>query len=79
MLCKAVYGTGREYDDFLCLTYGAGVGCGIMVQPLIMELIRKKVDKHLLPSFAHVDIRPGELGNSAGVLSAYHLALERMK
>jgi hypothetical protein len=55
------------------------VGGGIMVQPLIMELIRKKVDKHLMPSFAHVDIRPGELGNSAGVLSAYHLALERMK
>ena len=55
------------------------LGGGIMVQPLIMDLIRKKVDKYIMPSFAHVDIRPAELGNSAGLLGACHLALERIK
>lgn len=50
------------------------LGGGIMVQPLIMELIRKKVSRYIMPSFAHVDIRPAELGNSAGLLGACHLA-----
>ena len=53
------------------------LGGGIMVQPLIMELIRKKVDKYIMPSFAHVDIRSAELGNSAGLLGACYLAMQQ--
>ena len=45
-----------------------------MVQPLILELIQKKRSRFIMPSFANVDIRPAELGNSAGLLGACHLA-----
>ena len=55
------------------------LGGGIMVQPLIMELIRKKMTRFIMPSFAHVQIRPAELGNSAGLLGAFHLAAKLLK
>ena len=51
------------------------LGGGIMVQPLIMEKIRQKVSRYIMPSFAHVDIRPAELGNTAGLLGANYLAV----
>ena len=54
------------------------LGGGIMVQPLISEKIRQKVDKFIMPSFAHVKILPAELGNSAGLLGACHLAAARL-
>lgn len=54
------------------------LGGGIMVQPLILEKIRQKVSKYIMPSFAHVDIRPAELGNSAGLLGACHLAMQHL-
>ena len=54
------------------------LGGGIMVQPLIMEKIREKVHKYIMPSFAHVDIRSAELGNSAGLLGACHLATQHL-
>lgn len=52
------------------------LGGGIMVQPLILEKIRQKVSKYIMPSFAHVTIQPAELGNSAGLLGANHLAVQ---
>ena len=52
------------------------LGGGIMVQPLIMEKIRQKVGKYIMPSFARVVIQPAALGNSAGLLGANHLAVE---
>ena len=50
------------------------VGGGIMVQPLILEKIQEKVAQYIMPSFAHVNILPAKLGNSAGLLGAHHLA-----
>ncbi|MBR5127162.1 MAG: ROK family protein [Roseburia sp.] len=50
------------------------VGGGIMVQPLILEKIHQKMSQYIMPSFSHVKILPAELGNSAGLLGANHLA-----
>ncbi|MBR5617775.1 MAG: ROK family protein [Oscillospiraceae bacterium] len=55
------------------------LGGGIMVQPLIMELIHKKISRYIMPSFTHVKIRSAELGNSAGLLGACHLAVQHLE
>ena len=55
------------------------LGGGIMVQPLVLELIRSKISRYIMPSFAHVDIRPAKLGNSAGLLGACYLAQQILK
>ena len=52
------------------------LGGGIMVQPLILEKIRQKKSKFIMPSFCHVQLLPAELGNAAGLLGAYHLAAQ---
>ena len=51
------------------------VGGGIMVQPLIIEKMHEKMNQYIMPSFAHVKILPAELGNTAGLLGAHHLAV----
>ncbi len=55
------------------------LGGGIMVQPLIMEKIQQKMSRYIMPSFAHVAIKPAELGNTAGLLGAHHLALRLLQ
>ena len=52
------------------------VGGGIMVQPLIIKKINEKKNQYIMPSFAHVKILPAELGNSAGLLGANHIAVK---
>ena len=52
------------------------VGGGIMVQPLVIEKIHEKMEQYIMPSFSHVKILPAELGNSAGLLGAHHLAAQ---
>ena len=54
------------------------LGGGIMVQPLIMELIHSRINRYIMPSFAHVDIRAAKLGNTAGLLGANYLAVQYM-
>lgn len=50
------------------------LGGGIMVQPLLLEKIRQKKERFIMPSFCHVQILPAQLGNTAGLLGACHLA-----
>ena len=50
------------------------LGGGIMVQPLIMKKIEEKKSRFIMPSFAHVNLIPASLGNSAGLLGANYLA-----
>ena len=52
------------------------LGGGIMVQPLIMEKIKAKKDRFIMPSFAHVKLLSAGLGNRAGLLGANYLAAE---
>ena len=54
------------------------LGGGIMVQPLIMKKINEKKSRFIMPSFAHVNIVPASLGNSAGLLGANYLAAKNM-
>lgn len=55
------------------------LGGGIMDQPLILELIREKLPRYIMPSFARVQIRPAKLGNTAGLLGACHLAARKLQ
>ena len=50
------------------------LGGGIMAQPLILQMIRERVNRFIMPSYAHVQIFPAALGNSAGLLGANYLA-----
>lgn len=50
------------------------LGGGIMVQPYIIDVIKRKLPSHIMPSFAQVQIAPAKLGNSAGLLGIYYLA-----
>lgn len=52
------------------------LGGGIMEQPLIQEKIAAKKERFIMPSFAHVQLIPAALGNSAGLLGANYLAVE---
>ena len=54
------------------------LGGGIMVQPLIMEKIAEKKSRFIMPSFAHVNLIPASLGNSAGLLGANYLATKNL-
>ncbi len=50
------------------------LGGGIMAQPLILELIRDRVSKYIMPNFRNVQIMPAALGNTAGLMGANHIA-----
>lgn len=54
------------------------LGGGIMVQPYILEQIHTRIPKMVMSSFAHVQISSAKLGNSAGLLGAYHLASQKL-
>lgn len=50
------------------------LGGGIMVQPYIIQRIQKLFPSYVMPSFSKALVLPAKLGNSAGLLGAYHLA-----
>lgn len=55
------------------------LGGGIMVQPLILEKIQKRLPLYVMPSFSNVRIRAASLGNTAGLLGANYLTLQSME
>ena len=46
------------------------LGGGVMEQPYVLEQIREKLYRHIMPSFRHVRIEKAMLGNHAGMLGA---------
>lgn len=46
------------------------LGGGVMNQPVILEKIAQKKPRYIMPSFAHVQIKSAELGNTAGLYGA---------
>lgn len=55
------------------------LGGGVMAQPLILQKVKDRISRFIMPSYAHVDIRTAALGNHAGLLGAGHLAMEYKK
>lgn len=53
------------------------LGGGIMQQESLVELLRSKLNDRLMPSYRHVQLKAAELGNTAGMLGAAALALEK--
>lgn len=53
------------------------LGGGIMAQPYILEQIHLRIPKMVMSSFTHVELYSAQLGNSAGLLGAYHLAAQK--
>lgn len=46
------------------------LGGGIMEQAYVVEKVRENLKKHIMPSFAGVEIAAAKLGNTAGLLGA---------
>lgn len=55
------------------------LGGGIMAQKYILDQIRQKIGRRLIPSFAGVQISPAGLGNRAGLMGAVCIAEERLR
>ena len=55
------------------------LGGGIMAQKYILDQIREKIGRRLIPSFAGVQIKPAGLGNQAGLMGAVCIAEERLR
>ena len=53
------------------------LGGGVMQQQTLVELLRRKLHDRLMPSYRHVQLKAAELGNTAGMLGAAALALEK--
>lgn len=55
------------------------LGGGIMTQHYITEQVSRKLTYNIMSSFNHVKVFPAALGNTAGMLGAYHLTLQRLE
>lgn len=55
------------------------LGGGIMVQPYILDQINVRIPQMVMSSFSHVQISSAKLGNSAGLLGAYYLAVQKLE
>ncbi|MGL4737086.1 MAG: ROK family protein [Cellulosilyticaceae bacterium] len=52
------------------------LGGGIFGQTYVIEKLREMIYTDIMPSFAHVQLKPAELGNTAGLLGAIRMALK---
>ena len=69
-LTKRILAWPPDQQDFLCLTYGTGIGGAIMEQPCLVEAINQRLFPLLMPSFRSLTVRAASLGNEAGLMGA---------
>lgn len=55
------------------------VGGGIMDQPYLVARLQARFPRHIMPSFASVQLRRAELGNSAGIQGAVTTLKRKLK
>ncbi len=55
------------------------LGGGVMAQPYIIQSLRERIGRYVMPSFLPVRILPAELGNTAGLLGACRIAEQALK
>ena len=76
--------TDEIVAGLLTLTYIFNPSCmilggGIMEQSSVLEQVRNRFYKSVIPTFARVDILSAELGNQAGMFGAAVYARQHLK
>ncbi len=55
------------------------LGGGVMAQPYVLNSIREKTIRYIMPSFSHVQLHSAMLGNTAGLLGIQYLTAQYME
>ncbi len=84
-LQRVIRGWVREIVEGLCtLVYIFNPSCiilggGVMEREDVLEMVRKRFYKRVIPTFSKVELLPAQLGNQAGMFGALAYAKQHLK